>query len=64
MLIGDEFRTGDGTQAWSVLADLVMKPADVGAADRYVRAIVAERRRVYQAFNEAWKRMEEAKGRL
>jgi hypothetical protein len=63
VLIGDEFRTGDGTQAWCVLADLVMKPADVAAADRFVRGVVAERKRVYKAFDEGWRRVEEQKRR-
>ena len=59
LLVGDEFRTGDGTQAWAVLADLVMKPTDVAAgAERYLRAVAGERRRVYQAFNEAWQKVE------
>jgi hypothetical protein len=60
ILVGDEFKTGDGTQAFLVLADLVLHPRDAGAADPLIRSTIAERRRLYQAFDEARKKFEQA----
>ena len=33
VLVGDDFKTGDGTQAWIAMADLVLHPRDLGNAD-------------------------------
>jgi predicted Zn finger-like uncharacterized protein len=60
VLVGDEFKTGDGTQAWSVLADLVIGGRDVPNADRVLLPMLAERTRLYQVFNDARKRQEAA----
>lgn len=60
ILVGDQFKTGDGTQAFLTLADLVLHSRDAGAADQVIRATIAERRRLYQAFGEARRRAEEA----
>jgi predicted Zn finger-like uncharacterized protein len=62
VLVGDELKTGDGTQAWVCLADLVVHSRDVATADNIVRNTLAERSRLYQAFNEARRRHEEAVG--
>lgn len=59
VLVGDQFKTGDGTQAFLTLSDLVLHSRDAGAADQVIRATIAERRRLYQAFDEARRRVEE-----
>jgi hypothetical protein len=53
VLAGDEFRTGDGTQAFALQADLVVNPRDAAAAEVPLLRAMAERARLYQAFNEA-----------
>ena len=60
ILAGDEFKTGDGTQAWAVLADLVLSTRDVGMADNAIRTVMAERNRLYQVYIEAKRRHEES----
>jgi len=62
ILVGDEFKTGEGTQAFLVLADLVLHSRDAGTADQAIRGTVAERKRLYQAYDEARKRFDEAPG--
>jgi predicted Zn finger-like uncharacterized protein len=58
ILVGDEFRTGDGTQAWAVQADLVVNPADASRCEHLIRATLAERQRLYQPFLDARRRIE------
>ncbi len=60
ILVGDEFKTGDGTQAFAVLSDLVLNTRDAATSDGIVRATMAERTRVYQTFNDAKHRHEAA----
>lgn len=60
ILVGDEFRSGDGTQAWSAQADLVLSPADAPRAETLIRATIAERKRLYQPFLDARRRVETA----
>lgn len=60
ILVGDEFKTADGTQAWVCLADVVVNSRDAGSADNVIANTLAERARLYQAFNEARRRHEEA----
>jgi len=60
ILVGDEFKTGEGTQAFLVLADLVLHSRDAGNADPLIRSTVAERRRLYQAYDEARRRFDES----
>jgi predicted Zn finger-like uncharacterized protein len=60
ILVGDEFKSGDGTQAFLVLADVVLNTRDAGAADQLIRAALLERKRLYQVFDEARKRFEES----
>ena len=60
VLVGDEFKTADGTQAWVCLADLVISSRDASNADNVITNTLAERSRLYQAFNEARRRHEEA----
>ena len=58
MLVDEQFRTGDGTQAWAAQADLVLNPADAARSESYVRATLAERKRLYQAFLDAKRRLD------
>lgn len=58
VLVGDDFKTGDGTQAWLAMADLVAHPRDLGTADAVLTKTVEERGRLYQVFLDARKRLE------
>jgi predicted Zn finger-like uncharacterized protein len=58
ILVGDEFKSGDGTQAFVVLADLVLSTRDAVGAENAIRNTLAERTRVYQAFTDARRRFE------
>jgi hypothetical protein len=60
LLVGDEFKTGDGTQAWVVVADLVVHSRDAGNLDALLHSTLAERSRLYQAFHDARARFEAA----
>jgi predicted Zn finger-like uncharacterized protein len=62
VLVGDEFKTGDGTQAFACLADLVVHTKDVASADAVLRNTIAEKGRVYQAFIDAKRRHESSAG--
>ncbi len=62
VIVGDEFKTGDGTQAWACLADLVVNSKETGTADNHFRNASAERTRVYQPYKEARKRLDAAGG--
>jgi predicted Zn finger-like uncharacterized protein len=58
VLVGDEFKTGDGTQAWAVMADCVIASRDIPTADAVLLPALAERTRLYQVFSDARKRLE------
>jgi predicted Zn finger-like uncharacterized protein len=58
ILVGEEFRTGDGTQAWATQADFVLNPADAGRCEHVIRATMSERKRLYQPFLDARRRIE------
>jgi predicted Zn finger-like uncharacterized protein len=58
VLVGDEFKTGDGTQAFAAMADLVLNGRDAAGADAVLRSTMAERTRVYQLFSDARQRFE------
>jgi predicted Zn finger-like uncharacterized protein len=58
VLVGDEFKTGDGTQAWAVMADLVIAARDIPTADAVLLPTLAERTRLYQVYADARKRLE------
>ena len=53
VLLGDEFKTGDGTQAFATLCDLVMNSKDAATADLVLKNTLAERSRLYQVFMDA-----------
>jgi predicted Zn finger-like uncharacterized protein len=58
VLVGDDFKTGDGTQAWIAMADLVVQTRDLGSTDALLTKTVEERTRLYQVFLDARKRFE------
>jgi predicted Zn finger-like uncharacterized protein len=58
ILVGEEFRTGDGVQAWAAQADLVVHPNDAARCDHLIRATMQERKRLYQPLEDARKRIE------
>ena len=60
LLVGDEFQTGEGTQAFATLADMVLNPKDMASADRILSVTVGERRRLYQMFLDVEMRLAEA----
>jgi predicted Zn finger-like uncharacterized protein len=62
ILVGDDLKTADGTQAFVLQADFVVNPRDAGSIEAALLNAMAERNRVYQAFLEARKRMEAATG--
>ena len=58
ILVGPEFRTADGTQAWAAQADLVVNPADAGRCEHLIRSTMTERKRLYQPLVDARRRIE------
>jgi len=62
VLVGNEFQTGDGTQAFANLADLVLHPEDLPSSDNLLQNTIADRERLYQVFLEARKRSEASFG--
>ena len=60
VLVGDEFKTGDATQAWASMADLVVATRDIPNADASLLPVIAERTRLYQVYSDARKRIEAA----
>ncbi len=59
ILAGDEFKSGDATQAFTALADLVVHSRDLATFDNLLRATLHEKQRLYQAYTEARKRLDE-----
>jgi predicted Zn finger-like uncharacterized protein len=59
VLAGDEFQTADGIQAWAVMVDLVVNSADAETCDGFIRATLGERKRLYQPYLDARRRIEE-----
>lgn len=62
ILIGDEYTTGDPTQAFIVNGDLVVHTNDAGACEVLVRDTLVERTRLFRIFIEAKKRADSAAG--
>jgi predicted Zn finger-like uncharacterized protein len=60
VLVGDEFRSGDSTQGFATLADLVLHTREAASADGYIKAYQTARRRLFQPMEEARKRVESA----
>jgi predicted Zn finger-like uncharacterized protein len=57
VLCGAEFKTGSAVQAFAVLADLVLNPADLARCSGLVKGTMAERRRLYQPLRDAQLRL-------
>lgn len=62
VLVGEEFRTGDGSQAFAALVDLVIHPKDAGSAEGVLLGTLAERSRLYRVFIDARERFEATLG--
>ena len=58
ILVDEEFRTGDGTQAWVAQADLVVHPNDAARSEHLIRSTIQERKRLYLPLHDARKRIE------
>lgn len=58
ILVGEEFRTADGTQAWVAQADLVVHPNDAARCEHLIRSTLTERKRLYQPLTDARRRIE------
>ncbi len=58
VLVGEEFRSGDGTQAWVAQADLVVHPNDAARCEHLIRGTMQERKRLYQPIVDARRRIE------
>ncbi len=58
VLVSEDFATADGTQAWAVQADLVVNPGDAAACENVIRSTIAERRRLFQPYLDARRRIE------
>lgn len=59
VLIGDDLKSGDGTQAFAALADLVANSREVAGLEGLLRATLQEKRRLYQVFQDARTRLAE-----
>jgi hypothetical protein len=59
ILVGDEYTTGDGVQAFVVHGDLVVASPDAGSCETVVRERLIERNRLFRVFVEC-KRKNEA----
>jgi predicted Zn finger-like uncharacterized protein len=60
VLVGDDLKTGDGTQAWATMSDLVLNPRDAASADVPLANTISERSRLFQAYVDARRRHEQA----
>ncbi|MFI5169488.1 MAG: zinc-ribbon domain-containing protein [Vicinamibacterales bacterium] len=58
ILVGEEFRTADGTQAWVTQADLVVHPNDAPRCDHLIRTTMLERKRLYSPLVDARRKIE------
>ena len=53
VVVGDEYKTGDGLQAFAAQADLVVNPRDAAAVEAPLLSAMAERARLYQPLVDA-----------
>ena len=60
VLVGDEFKTGDGQQAFVAQADLLIHPKDAANIESVLLNTISERSRLYQVFLETRRRYEES----
>lgn len=61
VLVGDDVQTGEGTQAFALVADLVVNSKDAPSSDRILGQMLQERKRIYQTFWDAEDRKLEGK---
>lgn len=61
VLLGSDFSSGDGTQAFAAMADLVLNPKDVASSDELLRSTVNERTRLFKPLQEAVVRLDRRK---
>jgi hypothetical protein len=50
VLVGNEFKTGNGTQAFASMADFVCHSQETETAENLLRSTIAEKSRLYHAF--------------
>lgn len=62
ILAADNLKSGDGTQAWVLQADLVLNSKDAANGDALFRNTLGERTRMYASYAEAKKRADAAAG--
>jgi predicted Zn finger-like uncharacterized protein len=62
ILVADNLKTGDGTQAFVLQGDLVVSSRDAATSDAAFRNTLAERNRIYAVYHEAKKRADAAAG--
>jgi hypothetical protein len=60
IVVGDDVTTGDTAQAFKLQADLAIKSGDLHDAGMEIREVVFDRKRVYQAYLDALRRVAEA----
>jgi len=61
VLLGSDFSSGDGTQAFAAMADLVLNPKDVASSEELLRSTVNERSRLFKPLQEAVVRLNRRK---
>jgi predicted Zn finger-like uncharacterized protein len=61
VLVGDDVQTGEGTQAFALVADLVVNSKDAPSSDRILAQMLQERKRIYQTYWDAEDRKLEGK---
>ena len=60
ILVGDEYTTGDGVQAFVVHGDLVIASPDAGSSEAIIRERLIERSRLFRTFVESKRKNEAA----
>lgn len=60
ILVGDEYTTGDGVQAFVVHGDLVIASPDSGSSEAVIRERLVERNRLFRVFVECKRKNEAA----
>jgi predicted Zn finger-like uncharacterized protein len=58
VLVDEDFNTADGTQAWAAQADLVLNARDLASSEGTLRSTMLERKRLYQPYLDAQRRLE------
>ncbi len=61
VLLGSDFSSGDGTQAFAAMADLVLHPKDVASSEELLRSTVNERTRLFRPLQDAVVRLDRRK---